>query len=54
MNFRTDYLTALWNATIPKCALRIEIGRTHVSYLHPTKGFRRIHKRRLGLDIDPH
>ena len=51
MNFKTNWQIALWNATIPECAMRIEIGATHVTYLHPTKGLRRVHKRRLGLDV---
>jgi hypothetical protein len=41
--------TILWNALIPKCALRPGIGETHVTYLHPTKGFRRVSNKRLGI-----
>ncbi len=42
-------LTALWNAHIPKCAVKVEHMPDHVRYLHPTKGWRRVSNKRLGL-----
>jgi hypothetical protein len=42
-------LTRLWNGTIPKCARFVEIGETHTTFLHPTKGWRRVSNKRLGL-----
>lgn len=41
--------SALWNSVIPRRATHLEVGETHVRYLHPTKGWRLVHKRRLGL-----
>jgi hypothetical protein len=29
--------------------MNIEIGETHTTYLHPTKGQRRVSNKRLGL-----
>lgn len=43
------FTEARWNALIPKYAKCITIGDTHVHYLHPTKGWRFVSKRRLGL-----
>ncbi|WP_448955705.1 hypothetical protein [Labrys neptuniae] len=38
-----------WNSIVgPRCQYIREEG-THVVFLHPTKGYRRITKRRLGL-----
>ena len=45
--------TQAWNALIPKRAVRVEVdfSPTHVRYLHPTKGWRCVAKKRLGLPI---
>ena len=40
---------ALWNATVAERAIGAEIGATHTTYLHPTKGYRRVSNKRLGL-----
>lgn len=43
--------TALWNQLIPPRALGVRDtpnGRA-IEYLHPTKGWKRVSKRRLGL-----
>ncbi|MDR3488770.1 MAG: hypothetical protein P4M05_28185 [Bradyrhizobium sp.] len=45
----SDYRIWLWNQTIPKRAIHIEVGETHTTYVHPTKGPRRISNKRLGL-----
>lgn len=46
-------LTALqiakWNAIVPKSYIFQWEGSTHFVFLHPTKGFRPISKKRLGL-----
>lgn len=39
----------LWNMLIPACALRPEVGPTHTTFAHPTKGPRSIANRRLGI-----
>ncbi len=39
----------LWAATIPKCAMCVEIGPRTTKYLHPTKGWRTVSNRRLGI-----
>lgn len=43
--------TQQWNALIPENALDIDVdfSPTAVRYRHPTKGFRYVSKRRLGL-----
>lgn len=46
-----SHRTRLWNALIPRRACRVEPGRTHVRYLHPTKGWRRVANARLGLPV---
>lgn len=43
------HLTRLWNSLIPRRSVTVEHGPTHVRYLHPTKGWRRVANRRLGL-----
>ena len=47
--FQSARLAALWNAIIPKVAMNVEIGATHTTYLHPTKGLRRVSNARLGI-----
>jgi hypothetical protein len=46
-------VTSVWDAHIPKCAKLIEHvppeKPTHVRYLHPTKGWRNVSYKRLGL-----
>lgn len=39
-----------WHRIIPPCAKNITFADTHVRYLHPTKGYRYVSKRRLGLE----
>jgi hypothetical protein len=38
-----------WNSNIPARAKLIEVGETHVTYLHPTNGWRAVSKKRLGI-----
>lgn len=38
-----------WDQYIPKSAIRVSWTDDSVRYLHPTKGWRRISNRRLGL-----
>lgn len=38
----------VWNALIPKRALNVEVNGEGVSYLHPTKGYRFISKKRFA------
>lgn len=40
---------ARWNALIPKRACRVDLGPEGVRYLHPTKGWRLVSNKRLGL-----
>lgn len=42
---------AKWNALIPKCARQVHEDGAAVKYLHPTKGWRWVHKRRLGMPL---
>lgn len=44
--------TALWNQHIPKRALGVRETKDGKAfeYLHPTKGWKAVSKRRLGLD----
>jgi hypothetical protein len=41
--------TQNWNALIPKRAKCVEIVGGKVRYLHPTKGWRLVSLKRLGL-----
>jgi hypothetical protein len=42
--------TRLWNALVPAHAKALDAwAETHVRYCHPTKGWRRVSKKRLGL-----
>lgn len=45
----TEAQRALWNAIMPKRIARLRILADHVAVLHPTKGWRFVAKRRLGL-----
>lgn len=47
--FHAAHLTRLWQRLIPKSAVQVEMKDTFVRYLHPTKGWRYVSKRRLGL-----
>lgn len=40
---------AKWNAVIPKCALHVQEDGSSIKYLHPTKGWRWVHQRRLKV-----
>ena len=39
-DLRRARITAAINSVVPKRALKVEIGETHVRYLHPTKGWK--------------
>lgn len=41
--------TRLWNALVPRRAVRVETTLTGIRYLHPTKGWRHVSAKRLGL-----
>lgn len=38
-----------WNAVIPKCALNVQEDGDSIKFLHPTKGWRWVSKRRVGM-----
>lgn len=38
-----------WNALIPPCTVRAEVKPYGVKYLHPTKGYRTVGKRRFAI-----
>lgn len=38
-----------WNSVIPKRAMHIQEDGDSIKFLHPTKGWRWVHKRRVGL-----
>jgi hypothetical protein len=38
-----------WNALIPPCAIKAEVRPYGVAYLHPTKGWRSVGKKRFAL-----
>lgn len=51
LEFHLAQLQARWNQILPKCARQIHRVGEHIRYLHPTKGWRVIHKRRFfGAD----
>jgi len=39
----------MWQRTVARRAIKVVEGDDHYRVLHPTKGWRFIHKRRLGL-----
>jgi hypothetical protein len=41
--------TQRWNALVNKKAIAVSFERTFVKYIHPTKGWRRVSNRRLGI-----
>jgi Tfp pilus assembly protein FimT len=43
-----DLQVARWNAVIPKCAKHVQKDGSSIKYLHPTKGWRWVHTRRLA------
>ena len=50
---RQDHLTrvreAAWNALIPTSAIKAEVKPYGVQYLHPTKGYRTVGKKRFAI-----
>ncbi len=40
---------AAWNALIPPCTVRAEVKPYGVNYLHPTKGWRSVGKKRFAI-----
>jgi hypothetical protein len=47
--FVNELKTAKWNAVIPKCAMHVQEDGSSIKYLHPTKGWRWVHQRRLKV-----
>ncbi len=49
----TDYIVGakqrVWNGIVGKRLKFVREEEEHMLFLHPTKGFRRIRKKRLGL-----
>lgn len=44
---------AKWNAVIPKRAINVqEDGPNHLRYLHPTKGWRRVARKRVTIGLE--
>jgi hypothetical protein len=39
----------VWNALIPPCTVRAEVKPYGVRYLHPTKGYKTVGKRRFAI-----
>jgi hypothetical protein len=44
-----DLQTRKWNSLVPERYRFVRETETHFTFLHPTKGFRSISKRRLAL-----
>lgn len=42
-------VTRVWNILIPRCALNAEVKPWGVRYLHPTKGYKTVGKRRFAI-----
>lgn len=42
-------VTRVWNILIPACAVRTEVKPYGVKYLHPTKGWKTVGKKRFAL-----
>jgi hypothetical protein len=40
---------AAWNALIPPCVIKAEVKPWGVRYLHPTKGYKTVGKRRFAI-----
>lgn len=52
MNLTEAYrarVDAAWNAIVPKRIAAIQYGEDAIHVLHPTKGWRRITHKRLGI-----
>ena len=47
--FVRELATAQWNAIIPKCAMHVQEDGSSIKYLHPTKGWRWVAKKRLRV-----
>lgn len=47
--FIADLKTARWNAVIPKRAMHVTDNGSSITYLHPTKGYRTVSKRRIEV-----
>jgi hypothetical protein len=47
--FYRAYAERVWNALIPKCAVKAEVKPWGVRYLHPTKGYKTVGKKRFGI-----
>lgn len=45
----TDMFIAQWNALVPSSWLYRSESETHFHFVHPTKGKRKVSKRRLGI-----
>jgi hypothetical protein len=41
--------TRVWNALIPPCAVIAEVKPYGVRYLHPTKGYKTVGKKRFAV-----
>ena len=48
-DLRINRQTKLWDMIIPKHANNVVIGDTYTTFIHPTKGHRRVSNKRLGL-----
>ena len=46
---REQYFVNKWNALVSAKIIKVEDRPDHFRLLHPTKGWRRFSKRRLGL-----
>lgn len=48
----TDLVTQRINAFVPRCAVDVRMTETHVEYLHPTRGWKRVSYKRIGVKLD--
>jgi hypothetical protein len=46
---RAQFLERAWNALVPACAIAASLEPNYVRYLHPTKGWRYVGKRRFAI-----
>jgi len=49
MSTTTDILVAHWKSKIPASWRLVEVGDTHVHFMHPRKGHRKMSRKRLGI-----
>lgn len=48
-NLHEAHITNVWNALIPQRAVKVELKPHGVRYLHPTKGWKWVGKKRFAV-----